>query len=90
MVLVKVVDEKLNNIHSRRLNHALSQIFFRLMELQNPQVDKILGDYQCTIILGPVVGVEYPPYARQVMEKELLDYKNSLKSKKNSSNKKKR
>ena len=64
-------DDKLDRIHAQRMIHALSQIVFRLIGLEDLRVDDILSDYSVIVMPGPRAGLEYPPGATQILKDEL-------------------
>lgn len=67
---------ELDKIHTKRMFHAFAQVFVKLIALEDERVNGILETYQLTVWPGPRVGIEYPFYAKQILEKELKAVKN--------------
>ena len=67
--------EKITVIHRKRMAHAFGLLCARLVALNIPEVDFVLNQFGIAIIPGPVVGIDYPDGARQILSQELADAK---------------
>lgn len=61
----------LDKIHSKRMSHAFAQLAVALIALGDAKVNRILANKGITVWPGPIVGIEYGPGDRQVLEVEL-------------------
>lgn len=75
MTLVnKLHPNDLDRIHIQRMDHAFSQLVQELTEIENPVVNYVLRRWSITVF-SDSVGINYPQTARQILERELCDYK---------------
>ena len=68
---------KLDLIHIRRMFDAFARMSADLL-LQGGDAAYILHAWNITLLPGPRVGIEYPSFVRQILEKELVEAKKEL------------
>jgi hypothetical protein len=68
----------LDRIHIQRMGHAHFALFLELLAIDSPEVDRVLGEWNITLLPYRRVGIEYPSYAKQILENELIAEKNRL------------
>ena len=63
--------DKLNKMHSARLNHANARMVYELIELADPRVNAVLERFSAIVVPGPRIALEYPQDVPQLYEKEI-------------------
>lgn len=58
----------LDKIHTKRMKHAFAQVFVELIALEDERVNEVLRHKGITVWPGPVVGIEYGPGDKQILE----------------------
>ena len=69
---------KLDLIHARRMLHAFAQCLGRLLLVDDVRVQAILNAWSITLFPDFVVGIEYHPGVKQILEFELNQEKAAI------------
>ncbi len=62
---------RLDKIHTKRMQHAFAQLCLDLMRLEDGRVNGVLIRKGIAVWPGPIVGIEYGPNDRQILELDL-------------------
>lgn len=62
---------RLDKIHVNRMLHAFAQLAIDLIRLEDGRVNSVLRHKGIAVFPGPIVGIEYGPGDRQILEVDL-------------------